>query len=83
MQTLYFFQRGTESIQARGKPSGTLRDVCGYRGCLIADRDGISDPGSANGRLLLGLTGHLSELELHSIRARMPAGLLNMAQRGE
>ncbi len=31
-----------------------LLDVCGYRGCLIADHDGISDPGSANGRLLLG-----------------------------
>ncbi len=32
-----------------------LLDVCAYRGCLIADRDGIYDPGSANGRLLLGL----------------------------
>ncbi len=32
-----------------------LLDVCGYRGCLIADCDGIYDPGSANGRLLLGL----------------------------
>ena len=31
-----------------------LLDVCGYRGCLIADNDGIYDPGSANGRLTLG-----------------------------
>src|SRR5690348_11034454 len=60
-----------------------LLDVCGYRGCLIADRDGIYDPGSANGRLLLGLKGQLSELELHTIRARMTAGLLNKARRGE
>src|SRR5438132_5432122 len=60
-----------------------LLDVCGYRGCLIADRDGIYDPGSANGRLPLGLKGQLSELELHTIRARMTAGLLNKAQRGE
>ncbi len=60
-----------------------LLDVCGYRGCLIADRDGIYDPGSANGRLLLGLKGQLSELELHTIKARMTAGLLNKAQRGE
>src|SRR5205823_1290068 len=60
-----------------------LLDVCGYRCCLIADRDGIYDPGSANGRLLLGLKGQLSELELHTIRARMTAGLLNKAQRGE
>ena len=60
-----------------------LLDVCGYRGCLIADRDGIYDPGSANGRLLLGLKGQLSELELHTIKARMTAGWLNKAQRGE
>jgi DNA invertase Pin-like site-specific DNA recombinase len=60
-----------------------LLDVCGYKQCLIADRDGIYDPGSANGRLLLGLKGQLSELELHTIRARMTAGLLNKAERGE
>jgi DNA invertase Pin-like site-specific DNA recombinase len=59
-----------------------LLDVCGYRGCLIADNDGLYDPGSANGRLLLGLKGQLSELELHTIRARMTAGLLNKAARG-
>src|SRR5919199_4787547 len=60
-----------------------LLDLCGYKQCLIADRDGIYDPGSANGRLLLGLKGQLSELELHTIRARLTAGLLNKAQRGE
>jgi DNA invertase Pin-like site-specific DNA recombinase len=60
-----------------------LLDICGYKGCLIADRDGIYDPGSTNGRLLLGLKGQLSELELHTIRARMTAGLLNKARRGE
>src|SRR5215470_11079170 len=59
-----------------------LLDVCGYRECLIADNDGLYDPGSANGRLLLGLKGQLSELELHTIRARMTAGLLNKAARG-
>ena len=32
-----------------------LLDLCGYRHCLIADRDGVYDPGSINGRLLLGL----------------------------
>ena len=60
-----------------------LLDVCGYRACLIADRDGIYDPASPNGRLLLGLKGQLSELELHTIRGRMHAGLLNKAKRGE
>lgn len=60
-----------------------LLDVCGYKYCLIADRDGIYDPGSPNGRLLLGLKGQLSEMELHTIRARMTSGLLNKARRGE
>lgn len=59
-----------------------LLDVCGYQQCLIADTDGIYDPSSTNGRLLLGLKGQLSEFELHTIRARMTAGLLNKAQRG-
>jgi DNA invertase Pin-like site-specific DNA recombinase len=60
-----------------------LLDICAFRGCLIADSDGIYDPASPNGRLLLGLKGQLSELELHTIRARMTTGLLNKAQRGE
>ena len=60
-----------------------LLDICGYKNCLIADGDGIYDPGTPNGRLLLGLKGQLSELELHTIRARMTAGLLNKAKRGE
>lgn len=60
-----------------------LLDICGFKACLIADGDGIYDPASANGRLLLGLKGQLSELELHTIRARMTAGLLNKAERGE
>jgi DNA invertase Pin-like site-specific DNA recombinase len=60
-----------------------LLDLCGYKNCLIADRDGVYDPGSPNGRLLLGLKGQLSEMELHTIRARMTAGLLNKARRGE
>ncbi|MFQ6043288.1 MAG: recombinase family protein [Candidatus Poribacteria bacterium] len=60
-----------------------LLDLCGYTNCLIADHESIYDPASPNGRLLLGLKGQLSELELHTIRARMTAGLLNKARRGE
>ncbi len=60
-----------------------LLDLCGYRRCLIGDRDGIYDPATPNGRLLLGLKGQISELELHTIRARLTAGLLNKAERGE
>jgi DNA invertase Pin-like site-specific DNA recombinase len=60
-----------------------LLDLCGYRSCLIGDRDGIYDPCSINGRMLLGLKGQISELELHTLRARLTAGILHKAQRGE
>jgi DNA invertase Pin-like site-specific DNA recombinase len=60
-----------------------LLDICGFKGCLIADCDGIYDPATPNGRLILGLKGTLSEMELHTIKARMRAGLLNKAERGD
>lgn len=60
-----------------------LLDICGYKGCLIADGDGIYDPSTPNGRLFLGLKGQLSEMELHTIRSRLTAGLLNKAERGD
>lgn len=60
-----------------------LLDLCGFRDCLVGDQDGIYDPGTPNGRLLLGLKGLISELELHTIKARLHAGLINKARRGE
>ena len=50
-----------------------LLDVCAFKSCLIADRDGVYDPGTPNGRLLLGMKGILSEVELHTIRGRLMA----------
>src|SRR5436190_9607628 len=60
-----------------------LLDLCGFRTCLVGDQDGIYDPATANGRLILGLKGLISELELHTLRARLTAGLLNKARRGD
>src|ERR671910_2168352 len=60
-----------------------LLDLCGYRQCLIADRDGVYDPGCQNGRLLLGLKGTISEIELHTLRGRLTAGLHSKAARGD
>jgi DNA invertase Pin-like site-specific DNA recombinase len=60
-----------------------LLDLCSFRHCLVGDQDGIYDPVTPNGRLILGLKGLISELELHTLRARLTAGLLNKAQRGE
>ncbi len=60
-----------------------LLDRCAFTDCLIGDRDGIYDPCCANGRLLLGMKGILSEVELHTLRGRLVAGSLNKARRGE
>ena len=60
-----------------------LLDLCAGQDCLIADRDGVYDPGSINGRLLLGMKGIISELELHSLQGRLAAGIQNKAKRGE
>ncbi len=60
-----------------------LLDLCGYRQCLVADQEGVYDPATPNGRLILGLKGLIAELELHTIKARLQAGLLNKARRGE
>src|SRR2546428_12292889 len=60
-----------------------LLDLCGYKGCLIGDGDGIYDPATVNGRLLLGLKGTLSEWERHTMKARLTAGLIHKATRGE
>ena len=60
-----------------------LLDLCGYRQCLVGDQDGIYDPATPNGRLILGLKGLISELEMHTLRARLTAGLLNKDRRGE
>src|SRR5437763_4533361 len=60
-----------------------LLEVCGIFGTLLADQDGVYDPSDPNDRLLLGLKGQISELELHTIRSRLDRGKLNKARRGE
>jgi hypothetical protein len=50
---------------------------------LLADPDGVYDPGLYNDRLLLGLKGTMSEAELYLIRQRMLSGRLAKAERGE
>jgi DNA invertase Pin-like site-specific DNA recombinase len=60
-----------------------LLEICALTGSLILDEDGVYDPGHFNDRLLLGLKGTMSEVELQLIRARLNGGTLNKAARGE
>src|SRR5438477_5838466 len=60
-----------------------LLDLCGVTDTLIGDADGIYHPAMFNDRLVLGLTGTMSEAELHVLRARLLGGIRNKAARGE
>src|SRR5271156_3306890 len=66
-----------------GKDWHQLLELCSLSGVLIADPDGVYDPGYYNDRLLLGLKGTMSEAELYLIRQRMLSGRLAKAERGE
>lgn len=58
-------------------------EMCAVFGTLIADEDGVYDGNDANDRLLLGLKGIMSEMELHIMRNRLERGRIHKAQRGE
>ena len=60
-----------------------LIELCAIFRVLLADQDGLYDPTDHNDRLLLGLSGIMSEAELHILRGRMRQGLLNKVRRGE
>lgn len=57
-----------------------LADVFGV---LIADNDAIYNPKDFNDRMVLGLKGTMSELELHLIRQRLDTGRMNKIMRAE
>lgn len=60
-----------------------LLEVCSIFGTLIADGERLYDPRLYHDRLLLGLSGMMSEAELHQIKQRMHAGARHKAERGE
>jgi DNA invertase Pin-like site-specific DNA recombinase len=66
-----------------GRDWHQLLELCSLSGALLADPDGVYDPGIYNDRLLLGLKGTMSEAELYLIRQRMLSGRLAKAERGE
>jgi DNA invertase Pin-like site-specific DNA recombinase len=66
-----------------GRDWHQLLELCSLSGVLLADPDGVYDPGFYNDRLLLGLKGTMSEAELYLIRQRMMSGKLAKAERGE
>ena len=60
-----------------------LLELCSLSGVLLADGERLYDPGAYHDRLLLGLSGIMSEAELHQIRMRLHQGERQKAARGE
>src|SRR2546423_13877284 len=59
-----------------------LLELCSLFGVLIADGERLYDPGAYHDRLLLGLSGIMSEAELHQIKIRLHQGERQKAARG-
>jgi len=60
-----------------------LLELCSLFGVLIADGERLYDPCAYHDRLLLGLSGIMSEAELHQIKVRLHQGERQKAARGE
>ncbi len=70
-------------LARNGRDWHTLIEFCGLVGTIIVDEDGIYEPRHPNDRLLLGMKGTMSELELSLLRARSMEALKQKARRGE
>ncbi len=70
-------------LARNGRDWHTLLELCGLVGTLIVDEDAIFDPRSPNDRLLLGMKGTMSEMELSVFRQRSMEAMRQKARRGE
>ncbi|SDR63713.1 Resolvase, N terminal domain [Rhizobiales bacterium GAS113] len=70
-------------LARNGRDWHTLLEFCALVGSLIIDEEGIYDPRLPNDRLLLGMKGTLSEMELSTFRQRSREAIRLKASRGE
>ena len=77
------FAMEASRLARNGKEWHTLLDLCGLVKTLIIDFDTIYDPTLNNDRLLLGMKGTLSEMEISLFRQRSQEAMKQKAARGE
>lgn len=70
-------------LARNGRDWHTLLEFCSVVGALLIDAEGIYDPAQINDRLLLGMKGTISEMELASFRQRAHEAMRQKAKRGE
>src|ERR1700686_1428539 len=69
-------------LARNGRDWHTLVEFCGLVGAIIVDEDGVYESRHSNDRLLLGMKGTMSELELSLFRQRSQEALKQKARRG-
>jgi DNA invertase Pin-like site-specific DNA recombinase len=57
--------------------------MCRWTGTLIADENSVYDPADSSDRMILGIRGQMSEMELENSIGRMIKARWNKARRGE
>ena len=70
-------------LARNGRDWHTLIDLCGLVGVLLVDEDGEYDPRHPNDRLMLGMKGTFSEMEVSLLRQRAIEAIKLKAARGE
>jgi len=69
-------------LARNGRDWHTLLEFCSVVGALLIDAEAVYDPRLTNDRLLLGMKGTISEMEVATFRERGQAALRQKAQRG-
>jgi len=70
-------------LARNGREWHTLLEICAIMRTVIVDQDAIYDLNLSNDRLLLGLKGEMSTMELSLLKERSQAAIQQKAKRGE
>lgn len=70
-------------LARNGRDWHTLLEFCSVAGVLLIDAHSIYDPMQIDDRLMLGMKGTISEMEVATFRQRAQAALEQKAKRGE
>ena len=70
-------------LARNGRDWHTLLEFCGLVSCLIVDENRVYDPRQPDDRMVLGMKGTMSEMELSILRQRATEARRQKALRGE
>ena len=77
------FSIDASRLARNGREWHTLLEVCGIMRTVLVDQEAIYDLNLSNDRLVLGLKGEMSTMELSLLKERSQAAIQHKASRGE